>query len=396
MSCWMRRTAPLLFLVPVLGAAQQPRSVLIPGVPFVPWREAAKVEPYWGQRGPDNPSIRASRAMVRAYWTIGQDERAPASVLLGCCQNAGDFRRDSATSFADLKPLLASGRPVILDLALTADGHQLTIPFFVARGLHKPPRPDWPEGVSSRMLGPVMPLWAADSFRTAEYLFGTPVMDATDVAERVVIGYDDTRGVVIVHDPSFGPAVEIPLSDFEPMWAATNRLYLTLEVPDAENVIRHRAGAPPYRDRTVEERAAQLWVQGAMRAALAMAPAAEQDLRAALALPGLGSGYEHLVQLDLGAALIAQQRYGEAIAALRRSVELVPENPRGWELLADAATAAGQEDLARDATKKMKKSRQVRDMAAFCRRLTEAIPADVWVFYFAEHRGWGVNPRPCE
>lgn len=391
MPQWVRNSALLFVLFPVSGAVSQAQSVLIPGVPYVSWRDAAKVTTEQARRDV-NPSITASRAMVRAYWTVAQDGSAPGSVLLACCQGGGEFRQDSAGSFEDLKPLLASFKPIALDLALTTDGHPLTKVFVFGRSVGMAPQVKWPEGTSSLMLGTVMPLWAVDSYRTALQGF-SPVMEGLVVAERVLIGYDEARGVVIVHDPSFGPAVEMAMGDFERMWAAANRRYETLEPPDAENVVVRRAGAAPYRNRTTEERAAQLWVQGTVRASLAMAPEAERDLRAALALPGLGTGYEHLVQLDLGAVLMQQQRYADAITALQRSVALVPENPRGWELLAEAATAAGQGDLAKDAAKREKKARQVRDPAALSRRLDEAIPADLWLAYFAEVRGWGVTPK---
>jgi hypothetical protein len=385
------RSVPLL-LLSALVTTGQAQTVLIHGVPYVSWHEAAKVAI---DSGPvyRNPSILATQAMLRAYWTIDQSDQAPDTTLLACCTTTGELRVDSATSFDVLKPLLASGRPVVVDLALTADGHVFSPNLVFGRKLGLGPKVKWPEGVASSMLGAVMPLWVVDSFRAALSGF-SPVYETLIAARRIVIGYDETRRVVIVHDPSFGPAVEIPQDDFDRMWAAATRRYRTLEVSDADSVTRRRASAAPYRGRTTEERAAQLWVQGTVRATLAMAPEAEQSLRAALALPGLGPGYEHLVQLDLGAVLIQQKRYGEAIIALQRAAALVPENPRGWELLADAAGAAGNEELADEAAGKATKTRQVSDRAGLRQRLDEAIPADVWLYLLSPVRGWGVTPLP--
>lgn len=50
--------------------------------------------------------------------------------------------------------------------------------------------------------------------------------ESVTAAARVVIGYDDERRVMIVHDPSFGPAWEIGYEDFENMWRYNEFIFL--------------------------------------------------------------------------------------------------------------------------------------------------------------------------
>ena len=51
-------------------------------------------------------------------------------------------------------------------------------------------------------------------------------------ADRVLIGYDDARRVVTLHDGSFGPAWEIGYDDFDTMWAARGRDFMVARPAD--------------------------------------------------------------------------------------------------------------------------------------------------------------------
>jgi hypothetical protein len=89
-----------------------PSHVLILGVPFISWSEAANL-PYWEKQAV-NPSLPASEGMILKYW--GQDLAAlrdSAPTVPGWVHQGGD-----GGSLDSLKSFVARGIPVVVCLAL--------------------------------------------------------------------------------------------------------------------------------------------------------------------------------------------------------------------------------------------------------------------------------------
>ena len=147
---------------------------------------------------------------------------------------------------------------------------------------------------------------------------------------RVVIGYDDERRVVTMHDPSFGPAWELSYDDFLTAWTATGASYITAIPHDSTT----RAAATAYPERTVAQRAAEHLVFGVALQAVGRLDDAQRRLRAGLALPGLSRGYEHLLHLELAEVLWQSEDFEGARVSIDQATRLLPEHWRVWAVWA--------------------------------------------------------------
>jgi len=100
-------------------------------------------------------------------------------------------------------------------------------------------------GIWSGVLG----RWShLDTLRTWGDRLGTKGVAGERPPEHpVVIGYDDDRKVVILHDPSFGPAWEVGYDDFEMMWALFDHFYVVMYPPDFAKRARHALGLATVR-----------------------------------------------------------------------------------------------------------------------------------------------------
>src|SRR6266700_2920381 len=265
----------------------------LPGVPYVSWNEAARL--WFRERDLTNPSFHASFLMVLGYW--GQhwslmDDRT-------ALQEWGITDKGTAPSLASVKSFLDAGVPVIVPGAITPLAH-----------FANPAR-------APGLLGTMQPLDA----RPGQW-------DPLLATFRVVIGYDDARRVVTLHDPTFGPAWTVDYDDFDRMWSLTNRTWMVMRPHDPRPIVAERQVAPPYRERTADEQAAT-------------------DLVYALALSAGGRDREaadHLRQ-----ALAAADSADEA-------ARLVPESPAPWSVAAEAYRRLGR---AQDADAAAARARQL-------------------------------------
>jgi hypothetical protein len=155
------------------------------------------------------------------------------------------------------------------------------------------------------------------------------------MACRVVIGYDDPRKVIILHDPSFGPAWELSYADFETMWSFWNRLYIAMYPDDFARVLAKRSPAPPYPARTAPQHAAEEYVYGYALASVGRRNEAEARLKAGLVIPDLPSGYRHLMLLEIGRLAAARYDTATAVATYREARNLVPQHYRTWLFLGE-------------------------------------------------------------
>jgi hypothetical protein len=218
-----------------------------------------------------------------------------------------------------------------------------------------------------------------------------PIRNEMTAAVRVAIGYDDVRRVLILHDPSIGPAWELSYDDFERMWALSDPVISFIEPDDRDSIVAERQCAPPYRARTADERAAELYLLGYALSATGRTREGEAAFRTGLALPGVGRGYRHLLLFDLALTLSWTMRVEEAIAAARESTDEIPENPAPWSLLSVLYEVSGPQlspTLSSDALERMKSL--VLDERAE-RRLATSIPSDFFVTSLGPIRGWAAR-----
>ena len=186
-----------------------PAQHYIEGVPFVSWGEAANFE--YPNRDVLNPSYSAASQMVWRYWGVQLDPATgwPAGEL-----PEGSYRSVEEASLDDLKHYLALDRPVEIFPAVTAHAHYLYITVKMLSMFSKDADYTLEQvGPTSGMLDEMVSI---DAFMNAVSK-GCPknlISDSVYLAGRVVVGYDDTRSVMILHDPVFGPDWEVSYADF--------------------------------------------------------------------------------------------------------------------------------------------------------------------------------------
>jgi len=294
---------------------------LLAGVPYVSWNEAARL--WFRERDLANPSSHAAFLMVLGYWgqhwALTEDRTA--------LQQWGMTDKGTASGLGAVKSFLDAGVPVIVPGAITPLAH------FV-----NPAR-------SPGLLGTMQPLEA----RPAHW-------DPLLATFRVLIGYDDARRVVTLHDPTFGPAWTVGYDDFDRMWSLTNRTWMVMRPHEPRAIVAERQAAPPYRARTADEQAA-----GDLVFALALSSGgrdreAADRLRHALALPDISVGYRHLLRLELAAQDMSRGRVRAAAEGADEAARLVPESPRPWTVAAEAYRRLGR---AQDADAAAARARQL-------------------------------------
>ena len=238
---------------------QLPPRALILGVPFISWSEAASLD--YANKDDLNPSLPASEGMVLKYW--GQD----FTVLKQEDQKVPGWTQRGAYggSVDSLKADVSRGIPVIVCLAMTPIAHNPGPAAAAMMAMSDSTARDAVQrgGSASGVLGQMV---ALDTLRRWGKVVGTETLrESGFMACRVVIGYDDPRKVMILHDPSFGPAWELSYADFENMWSFWNRLYVAMYPNDFARVLAKRAAAPPYPARTAAQHAASRGVRAGTR-----------------------------------------------------------------------------------------------------------------------------------
>ncbi len=305
------------------GAPPTATRVVIPGVPFIAWREAAQFE--YADKGIMNPSAPAALGMILRYW--GED----LSLLKEKDLPAGwAVEGRTATSLVDLKPYIHSGRPVLVLPALTPVAHPVD-PVSASTASMKGFK--FPNGgPRSGVLGQMIPL---EAFRDLEALVNMKShLESLFVASRVVIGYDESKRVLILHDPTFGPAYELGYDRFERMWGGVwGRMYVVAAPQDYGRILKKRPAAPAYLPRTPDQQAAECFVMGYAFSSIGQVAEGERWLNAGLAIPGLGTHYRALLDLELAVHALARGRREEALAWDRRAKDASPEDPRPWQFL---------------------------------------------------------------
>jgi len=313
--------------LPAQAAHQLPSRALILGVPFISWTEAASLD--YADKNIVNPSLPASEGMVLKYW--GRDLtslRRSDQTLPEWAQHGGE-----GGSLDSLRVDVARGIPVIVCLAMTPIAHNPGPGAAAMMAMRDSVTREALErgGGSSGVLGAMV---ALDTLHRWGQVIGVESMrESVLMACRVVIGYDDVRRVVTLHDPSFGPAWEVSYADFDAMWGFWNRFYLAMYPDNFARMLVGRLRAPPYAARTTNQHAAEDFVYGYALASVGRGSEAEARLRTALEIPGLETGYRHLILVELARLAEARHDTANAVAAYRQAGDLLPQDPLPWLFL---------------------------------------------------------------
>lgn len=381
-----------------------PPKVLIAGVPFVAWGDAARLE--YANKNILNPAVVATAMMEQKFWGLKPVKTrlwGPDGFEFAAWQNAPAA---TGKDLIGLKHAVAQGIPVSVGLTLTPHAHPESTAASMATlvcGDKAAGHSQSPAPASSGALGRFKSLetlrslgvkcgataTSSDAAQRLEFAFLTDSMHA---APRLLIGYDDERRVMIVHDPSFGPALDIGYDDFETMWRYANRRYAVAR-PGGQ-VPASPADAAPYPPRSADMQAALQFVTGYALLESGRLAEAGQAFAQGLALPGVGPGYRFMLAFEAAHVALADRRIEDTVNALDAATDALPQACPAWAKLTELyrdhpslpeASRRGEAAQARAARACGDRS----DYAAFA----DAIPRDFYVQGLARLRGWG-HDRP--
>lgn len=339
--------------------------ILLPGVPFISVGEAARLD--YPQLATQSLYLRATEMMSLRYHqpqARGWDDYQAAT---DGAKGSFMVKADRANGVGDLRQFLLRGHPVVVLTARTPYAHDLYGLFDamsstiepsekaardmlrqlraspLARSLHRLRREERVDELdhASGLLGKMVSL---DFQRKIGQVLAlkppmNPLHENAVAAARVVVGVDDVRKLVIMHDAAFGPAWEVPFDEFEIMWAAAERWYSVLSPKEGLRV--DRTSAPGYPARTSDQRAAQEYFYAYSLAAIGRRDEAEKQYRAILARPELSRGYRYLVLLDAAYLSQRKRQHEEAVSLLRQAAEQIPQAPVPWVMMAEICKETG-------------------------------------------------------
>ncbi|MGE5189981.1 MAG: hypothetical protein ACM3NF_08000 [Gemmatimonadota bacterium] len=365
-----------------------PAKALISGVPFISWKDAAKLK--YGEKEILNPSWAASYGMVLEYWGGSRTMlESSEQIAMSGFEIVSSRESGKAWGVDDLKGSVARGIPVMVTLPVTPDAHPLYLTFEMMIVFGQVKNVDLKDQgrPRSNALGRMVSL--EDLTNIKEQAKMNPALESTIMAGRLVIGYDDSRKSFIVHDPSFGPAFEIRYEDFEKMWALTDGSYLVVSPKDFPERTPATLAGTAYRPRASDEQAAMHFVYGYALDCIGRLAASAKHFEQGLAIPGVSKGYQFLFQFEMALNRAEQGDFAGAVAAAEKATEVLPEHPAAWAFLSQAYMVypeGGDRERARKAEKNAKamgEDKRARKVVA------TTIPADFFVTYLGPIRGWG-------
>lgn len=392
-----------------------PSKALIAGVPFVGWGEAAQVD--YPNKDILNPAVTAVQMMEQKFWGFDPTRfrlLAPRLFVAADWQS-GDNR--IGLSLDELKRPIASGMPVYVQLTLTPYANPLPLSASIDSSLRDHGKaPDGRGGSNlsrdeviqliqlEKLSGALGRMEALETLRvlgtsrgsikdqwghthSAEYLY---LLESLYSAPRLLIGYDDERRVMIVHDPSFGPALEIGYDDFDTMWRYSERRFSVSAPEGPGRIAAKRTSNSPYPPRTPDMQAALHYVTGYALAAIGRAAEAEEAFARGLAVPKISQGYRFMLAYETARLTAVTHRPDEAIAALRLATDAVPQACDTWTMLAKLYRQnPSLPDADRLAVEADARSKSICSDRAALAAFVKAIPRDFWVVRLAKYRGWG-------
>jgi hypothetical protein len=363
-------------------AARSPKALLT-GVPFIGFAEAARMRLPHEVLMFANPAHVACLAMMVENWGASRillEQSGPTDL---------DRWQDSsgqAQSFEEIKALVSKGLPVMVIVALTPYGERFPD---TAPNQEMAQKLGMAEGPRSGVLGRIVRF---DDVPKIEREWGfDPLQEGMQLAlfasSRLVIGYDDQRGVVVLHDPTFGPAFEMRYEDFLLTWEPLGRRYDTVYPPDyAQRLAKKRLGTP-YRQASPRERAALHYVYGYALNASGRAAEGAAEFRKGLAVQKIGRGYEHLLWLESGFALGALGDLVHAKEAAEQATASVPGDPVAWRLMAELYALSPGSDAAAKSQQAQDKADKLTADEGTRVGLSRVLPRDFWVMTLGHWAG---------
>lgn len=314
-------------------------SHLIP-VPFVSFAEAVRLD--YEYKSILNPSYAAAVAMVLKHG--GQDLALLKSFKEAVPERGGWARveRGPKGTLDGLRDFIDRGVPVIVTPTTTDVAH--------------PPGPVLDvlasaKGVRLRKLvptsGALLPMRSLDEFRGIKRSLGEMFSwESLLIHARVVVGYDDVRQVFILHDPVFGPGVEVSYDEFDRMWAPVDRWFMAVE----PRVPASSAPNSARRPRSAAEVAVEAFVQGYALESVGRFEAADTVLRRAAAADSVPPVLRYLLVNELAHVAWNRRLPDEALRLTEEAIALAAESPSPWSLRAEIASGSSDPAAAKRRT----------------------------------------------
>jgi len=292
-------------------------------VPFISWEDERL------HAGDMNPSDPASYAMVIGYWRNEVDEFFADDDA----EFLNDWMREEkqGKSFDDLKPYIDDRIPIIVGpTALTPFAHPISPLHFE---LELKPYPDTLEETSGSLLGLFVPLDYVGLSKEPD----SPGLIREDFlwSSKVVVGYDDSQGVVYLHDPTFGPYWPVSYDDFDKMWEVGGREFSIIHPPDYKVVLAEKSSIVKDIHRSAAHQATLHYVFGYALSSIGCNEEAESQLRKGLNINDIEEGYRYLLNLELGMVRYKRDDLEEAMAFAKEASRILPEHHASWFLQAN-------------------------------------------------------------
>ena len=337
--------ACLLLAAAALAEEPLPSKAYIEGVPFVPYHDMRAAT--FPDSGVVNPSLTAAAQMMYGFWgadfvAMARDKAKPADWVSSSGENG---------TLADLKALLARGIPVQVAPSTTPDAQRLYMtPKLCAQFKPVPYASPHP---ASGALGEMITLRAVEELRAGGC--GVGLNDSVIVASKLLIGYDDERQVLTMHDPSLGPDLELGYAEFERMWRATESRYWGQHPRTIPAVPAGRV--PDVRARTPDDQAGLMLFRAYGLEVAGDYLQAERVLREALALEGTSATRRHLLKLELAVSLNETGRCAEAIDAARGANAEFDGYAIAHRVLAQLLACSGDRAAAKEAKRELARAK---------------------------------------
>jgi tetratricopeptide (TPR) repeat protein len=213
-----------------------------------------------------------------------------------------------------------------------------------------------------------------------------PVQETLTLAARVVVGYDDAKEVVVIHDPTFGPAWEVGYDDLELMWGAADHAW-TIAYSESSTVGRD-AGEPTSRMRTPDELAVEHYVLGYALSSQGDLTRGEKQFREGLDIAETSVGMKYLLLLDLALNLTDQKQFDEAVSVAEKASELLPESAAPESLLAEIYPLSSVPEAVRKAKEAEEVAEELAKDSRAQEKVATVLPCNLWMRQVSAIRGW--------
>lgn len=351
LTCLVLCAAQAVAQVETIGATSGsdesglPDKHYIEGVPFVSWDEAAGYD--YPNRDILNPSCTAAIQMMWRYWGVPID---PSTGWPSQEVPVAAYETIENATLDDIKRYIARDVPAQVFPALTAYAHYV---HHTVAGVTKFSEEFDAVEQTGPTSGMLYAMASIDAFMNAVSQ-GYPldaINDSILLSSRLIVGYNDKREMMIIHDPTFGPDWEISYDDFRQMWKFDGNDFMVMQIEDADGKLSRQPAEIAHPPRTADHDAAFALFNGYSLAAINRLDEAEAELRRALDLDGISERYAHMVRLELGSLLGKTGRPDEAIRLLRESIEIFPDHWRAWGELGNVYRDNGDKQSIRKAKK---------------------------------------------